>query len=255
MGMPAYFCEGKFVSLREMSEDDTATVVSARNQSAVARWLVQWSPLTREQHLSWFRSHQQTDALFVFDLPDGSLIGSGSLQEFDWSRTTAYWGRIWSVERTRYAFAMLEGCYLVHLLAFELLGLKTLHGSTFPDNGASLRLANWLGYTQVGLRRQDYRTPNGSHDVIELSLQMAEFEEKRHVMEQLLYKNKPSPTWTEAARQFASSSRFAEPQGFFAGRSVSDCSGPTRYAVPRANERAGDEPSGGVHAASGRERA
>src|SRR5438132_4609049 len=111
MGMPAYLCEGKFVLLREMTEDDAAIVVNCRNQPEVAHWLVQWAPLTLEQHLCWFRSHQQADSLFVFDLPDRTPIGAGSLYGFDRLRTSAEWGRLWSVARTRYAFAMLEGCY------------------------------------------------------------------------------------------------------------------------------------------------
>jgi RimJ/RimL family protein N-acetyltransferase len=207
MGMSAYLCEGKFVLLREMTEGDAATVVNSRNQPEVARWLVQWAPLTVEQHLCWFRAHQQADALFVFDLPDGTPIGAGSLYGFDRLRTSAEWGRLWSIARTRYAFAMLEGCYLVHRLAFELLGVKRLYCATAAGNDPSLRLGPWLGYTQEGLRRQHRCTPDGYQDVVDFGLLVAEFAEKRHVMEQLLYKNKPLPIWTETALEFASSRR------------------------------------------------
>src|SRR5262249_27936277 len=127
MGTPAYLCEGKFALVREMTEGDAAIVVHCRNQPEVAHWLVQLAPPTLEQHLCWFRSRQREDALFVFDLPDRTPIGTGSLYGFDRLRTSAEWGRVCSVARIQYALAMLEGCYLVHRLAFELLGLKRLH--------------------------------------------------------------------------------------------------------------------------------
>jgi RimJ/RimL family protein N-acetyltransferase len=207
MGRPAYLCEGKFVLLRQMTEGDAATIVHCRNQPEVARWLVQWAPLTLEQHLRWFRSHRHADALFVFDLPDRTPIGMGSLYGFDRLRTSAEWGRVCSFARTQYAFAMLEGCYLVHRLAFELLGMKRLHCAAAAGNASALRLGAWLGYSQEALRRQHLCTPDGYRDVFEFGLLSADFAEKRHVMEQFLYKNKPLPIWREPAAEFAASGR------------------------------------------------
>ena len=203
--MPAYLCEGKFCSLREMTEDDAATVVSCRNQPEVTRWLLQWTPLTIEQHLRWFQIRRQTDALFVFDLPNGTPIGMASVCDFDRLRTRAEFSRLCSIARARYAFAMLEGCYLVHRVAFELLGLKRLYCNAEVGNATSLRLGRWLGYTQEGLLRQHRCTPDGYQDVAEFGMLVDEFPEKRHAMEQFLYKNKPVPIWTETAAEFANS--------------------------------------------------
>lgn len=185
---------GTRVSLRRMDEADAADVVEWRNREDTRKWLIQWKPLTRAEHLEWFkRASQRGDLLFMFDGLDGRPIGTCSVYDFDHPGTSAEWGRICAAKIGGNPGGILEGCYLTHRLCFEVLHLVRLHLSVAADNERALRLYEFLGYAREGLRRRHWAFPGGRCDVVPMGLFPDEFEQSRPAVEGKLYPDAAVP--------------------------------------------------------------
>jgi RimJ/RimL family protein N-acetyltransferase len=180
--------EGRYAFVREMEEEDASIVVEWRNSTDVARWLVQWKPLSVEEHLAWFKAARLRDVLMMFCTRNGQAIGTASFYGFDHKRTCAEWGRVCSVRETSKFLGVVECCYLAHRLAFEQLGLCRLHCACAADNMSSIRFNVRLGYVQEGYRRKHLLTADGYRDVVEWGMFPDEFLKAQVVLEKLLYR-------------------------------------------------------------------
>src|SRR5262249_22541354 len=61
-------------------------------------------------------------------------VGTGSIYELDRVRTSAQWGRLCAARIAGSAQSILEACYLVHRICFEVLGMQGLHDSLISGN-------------------------------------------------------------------------------------------------------------------------
>jgi RimJ/RimL family protein N-acetyltransferase len=185
---------GRYARVREMREADAPLIVEWRNRDDVRRWLIRWQPLTVDSQVRWFRAARaQGDILFMFESIQGAPVGTGSIYELDRLRTIAQWGRLCAARIAGAAQPMLDACYLVHRICFEVLGMLRLHGSLISDNKASYRLNRFLGYVEEGRRRKHCAHPDGYKDVIELGLLAEEFREQRPSIEAKLYRDHAVP--------------------------------------------------------------
>ena len=188
---------GAHVSLREMDEDDAQLVVAWRNGPESSKWLIQWEPLTVQAHLEWFRAAKQRgDLLIMFDALDAEPVGTTSIYYFDRPKTSAQWGRLCAAQVGRHPHSILEGCYLVHRLCFEALGMFRLHGELVSENQRSDRFCAFLGYVKEGLRRKHWAHPCGYYDVIQIGIFPEEFEAHRKDVEAKLYPDTAVPEIT-----------------------------------------------------------
>ena len=188
---------GKHGSIREMEASDAPLIVAWRNQPEVARWLVQWEPLTVEKHLAWFSKARESDLLMIFEDAAGCPIGTGAFYDFDRQRTSCEWGRLCAAEKCAAPFAMLEGIYLAHRIAFEALGVRRLNGGSSTANATASRLGDLIGYVHEGTRRKSLLAPDGYRDVYMTGMFPEEFAVGRKRMEALLYLHQDPPEITE----------------------------------------------------------
>ena len=191
---------GRHVLLREMRDSDAPYVVEWRNSPEIREWLIQWQPLTVESHLRWVEARVRAgDVMFVFETLDGTPIGSCSLQDFDRPGTSAEWGRLCSARIGGHPHGILEGCYLVHRVSFEIMRMFRLHGAVATSNERAWRLYQFLGWQEEGVRRKHWAKSDGSHfDARVIGLFPDEFARARPAVEAKLYGGGPVPSVTEA---------------------------------------------------------
>lgn len=189
---------GAYASIREMTATDAPLIVAWRNRDDVKKWLIRWEPLTLEAQLKWFEgARAQGDLLLMFETLDGEAVGTGSIYGFDRLRLSAEWGRLCAARIGGQPHPMMEACYLVHRICFEVLGMRRLHGALASENSRSYRLNNSLGYVQEGFRRKHWAHPEGYQDVIEIGLFSEEFGKQRPMIEKRLYRDHPLPEITD----------------------------------------------------------
>ncbi len=182
---------GAYSSVREMAESDAPRIVEWRNRPEVQRWVYQWEPLTLDRQRRWqSAAKERGDLLFVFETLAGEPVGTGSVYNFEQRLgNAARWGRLFASSPSRSPRALVEACYLVHRVCFEVLGLRRLFSEVVSENRVSRRLAEFLGYEEEGVQRRHWRHPSGIlEDVILLGLFSQEFEKQRTTIEQTLYR-------------------------------------------------------------------
>jgi len=193
---------GAYASIREMVDSDAELIVEWRNRDDVKKWLIRWEPLTRDAQLRWFHSAKaQGDLLLMFETSEGKPVGTGSIYGFDRLRTSAEWGRLCAAEIAGQPHPMVEACYLVHRICFDVLGMRRLHGALAAENKRSYRLNRFLGYEEEGFRRKHWAHPDGYQDVIELGLFVDEFRAQRATIERKLYARQGIPEITAGYAQ------------------------------------------------------
>ena len=196
-----YWIHGKYTSIRTMEESDAANLVEWRNRPEAARWLVQWEPLTVNEHLNWFQQARERGLLLVFDdRKTQAAFGGSNFYGFDRKGTSAEWLGLLSDGKPS---GLVEACYLAHRILFELLGFTRTYAGTAEPNSSSRRCAEFLGYRQEGLRRSHLVTPHGTYNVVEYGLLAPEFQERSTYLTQFFYGGKGVPEFTEEARSAA----------------------------------------------------
>jgi RimJ/RimL family protein N-acetyltransferase len=186
-----------------MEEADAPNVVEWRNRPDAARWLVQWERLTIEHHLQWFSKARFRELLFIFEDPTGTVLGTGNFYTFDRKGKTAEWGRLVSAGNLGNPSGLLEGGYLAHRIAFDLIGMDRTYCGVAEANSSSRKYAEFLGYQQEGVRRCHLVTPNGTYTIVEYGMLPDEFRERSAYLEKTFYRGKPVPDFTDEGREAA----------------------------------------------------
>jgi RimJ/RimL family protein N-acetyltransferase len=187
---------GAWVRVREMEEGDAESVVAWRLRPDTWRWFYQWDPLTIETQRRWFGSARATDVLVVFETPEGEPVGAASVYGFRDARRgrTGQFGRFLSARNPAQPVPLLEGVYLSHRLAFEILELRRMIAEMTVGNDRAHRMLRFMGYADEGLLRQHYVHPDGYvDDVVPLGLFPAEFAARRPEIEKVLYRGAAAP--------------------------------------------------------------
>jgi RimJ/RimL family protein N-acetyltransferase len=186
---PESCIQGRSVKLRLMNEGDAPAIVRWRNHPAVAKWLIQWQLLTEEKHLEYFQSaRKRGEVLLSFLDLQNNLIGTGAIYDFDHYRKVAGWGRLCMNPEGEQSLAAIEASYLALRYGFERLSLSRLHGSCSVGNRAAIRLLEFMGFRQEGLRPQHLAAPDGYRDVVEYGLLHDDFVQQMKKIEKLLYR-------------------------------------------------------------------
>lgn len=115
--------------------------------------------------------HQEWDVTeWTFTiLLDGEIIGSAGINRFDPMGSTANLG-YWLRSDVAGRGFMTEAAAAVVEFAFGELGLHRLELTAAPDNVASVRVAEKLGFKRGGVLRDGSRGSNGWHDVLVFDL-------------------------------------------------------------------------------------
>jgi len=153
------------VVLRETNDGDAAWIRKAWNDPDIARFIVATpSPFAQ-------RWASGTDAeLVIADAASGEPLGLISLRVAERDPGLAAIG-YWLRAEARGRGAATAGVRLVARWAFDALGVQRLELTTAPENAASQRVAERVGFTREGVLRGLVATENdGRRDNVMFSL-------------------------------------------------------------------------------------
>ncbi|MGZ4395378.1 MAG: GNAT family N-acetyltransferase [Gaiellaceae bacterium] len=153
------------VVLRVPDEGDAAWITESWNDPDIARFIVEMpSPFTQR----WVSG---TDAeLVIADAASGEPLGLISLRVAERDPALAAIG-YWLRAEARGRGAATVAVQLVARWAFDALGVQRLELTTAPDNVASQRVAERVGFTREGVLRGLVATKkNGRRDNVMFSL-------------------------------------------------------------------------------------
>jgi RimJ/RimL family protein N-acetyltransferase len=146
--------------LRPWTEDDVSALVVACNDPEIPRWIPFIpAPYTREDALAFVRGEVVPDECSLAITDDGTLVGSIGISV----NSQGYRGRIgyWVAAPARGRGVCAGALRLLARAAFDELGLQRLELITDPDNDASQRCAEKVGFRREGVMRAHLRHPDG----------------------------------------------------------------------------------------------
>lgn len=152
-----------------MRPEDATLVVQWRNHFETVKWLPQLKPLTIEEHEAFRVARIASgDILLTMEDHRGQAVGAGSLYNFNQTRELCEWGRLCSDQTS--PLAMYDAIRIIHLWAFDFLGLKKIHCAAAEHNTRSRRLSESLGYIQEGFRPRHIKVNGQWLNVVEYGM-------------------------------------------------------------------------------------
>jgi RimJ/RimL family protein N-acetyltransferase len=146
--------------LRPWSEDDVDAMVAGCNDPEVARWIPTIPhPYTRDDSLAFIRGdvRPEHDALAI-ELGGNVVGGIGmGVNAHEYRARLGYW--VAATARGR--GTCTRALRILSRYALDELGLQRLELITDPDNLASQRVAEKVGYQREGVMRAHLRHPDG----------------------------------------------------------------------------------------------
>jgi RimJ/RimL family protein N-acetyltransferase len=146
--------------LRPWLEDDVPALVVACNDSEITRWIpVIPSPYTERHALAFVRGDVQPDVDHFAMTLAGVVVGSIGIGV----NSEKYRGRIgyWVAATARGHGVCTRALRLLARWALEELELQRLDLITDPENVASQRVAEKVGFRREGVLRAHLRHPDG----------------------------------------------------------------------------------------------
>jgi len=152
--------DGELV-LRPWSEDDVRALVAACNDPEISRWIPMIpSPYTDQDALAFIRGEVRPDLDHSFAITSGgTVVGSIGMS----INSMGYRGRVgyWVAGPARGKGVCTRALRLLSRWALEELELERLELITDPDNVASQRVAEKVGFRPEGVLRAHLRHPDG----------------------------------------------------------------------------------------------
>lgn len=152
--------DGQLV-LRPWTEDDVEAMVEGCNDPDVAHWIPTIPhPYTREDALAFIRGEVRPDLDHSFAITSGgTVVGSIGMG----INSMGYRGRVgyWVAGPARGKGVCTRALRLLSRWALEELELERLELITDPDNVASQRVAEKVGFRPEGVLRAHLRHPDG----------------------------------------------------------------------------------------------
>jgi RimJ/RimL family protein N-acetyltransferase len=165
------------VVLREWREEDATTVFDACQDPEILRWMpIIPRPYTMDDALAFVRDEIGLGPHQFAVVLDGRVVGSTGLRVGQ-----SLTGEIgyWCAAAVRGRGVIPRAARLICGYAFESLGLERLQITADPENLASQRVAEKLGFRREGVLRSHLRHPDGRRrDSVMFSLLPGELREE-----------------------------------------------------------------------------
>lgn len=148
------------LALRPWTEDDVPALVVACNDHDITRWIpLIPSPYTEEDALSFVRGGVRPEAHSLAITLDGVVVGSIGMGV----SSENYRGRIgyWVAATVRGRGVCTRALRLLSRWGLDELELQRLDLITDPDNAASQRVAEKVGFRREGVLRAHLHHPDG----------------------------------------------------------------------------------------------
>ncbi len=158
--MPAVELHGEGIVLRPWTDDDVAALVAACNDPEIPRWIpVIPHPYTEEHALAFIRGTAAPDVDHSFAVTEnGEVVGAIGVR-LNPSRN----GHIgyWCAREARGRGVMTRALRTICRWGLDELALGRLELITDPDNRASQRVAEKVGFRREGVLRSHLLHPDG----------------------------------------------------------------------------------------------
>ena len=165
------------LALRPWTEADVAALVIACNDPAISHWIpLIPSPYTEEDALTFVRGDVRPEEQSLAMTLEGTVVGAIGLGV----NSMNYRGRIgyWVAAPARGRGVCTRAVRLLSRWALDELDLQRLDLITDPDNLASQRVAEKVGFRREGVLRAHLRHPDGRiRDSVMFSLLPGELRE------------------------------------------------------------------------------
>ncbi len=156
------------VVLRALDAEHVQRTLKWVNDPAVTTFTGTVFPIGEGENETYWREVQKDHrrASFAVETLDGKHIGNVELRNIDWvsrnAETVVYIGDP-EYRGKGYGNEMLAALFD---FAFHRLNLHRLHSRVFSYNKPAAKMAEWCGYKQEGLMRQQLFRDGEYHDVI-----------------------------------------------------------------------------------------
>ena len=165
------------LALRPWTEADVAALVIACNDPEISHWIpLIPSPYTEEDALTFVRGDVRPEEQSLAMTVEGTVVGAIGLGV----NSMNYRGRIgyWVAASARGRGVCTHALRLLSCWALDELDLQRLDLITDPDNLASQRVAEKVGFRREGVLRAHLRHPDGRiRDSVMFSLLPGELRE------------------------------------------------------------------------------
>ena len=158
------------VTLRALTEADTANIVKWRNSESVRKNLYTQTELTEQQHLNYFQTVVKAGkcAQYIITVEeDGTAVDVGTvfIKNIDRENRKGEFGMFIGEERFRgKGYAAPAACEML-AIAFSELNLNRVYLSVMADNKPAIRTYEKAGFEKEGYLKEDYLRSNGFVDV------------------------------------------------------------------------------------------
>lgn len=163
-------------SLRPLNKDDLPDILEWRNHPDIRRYMFSQHKISEWEHLNWYEvySMDETKDALIFEVNE---VATGFMQfNSDRLNNCADWGFYMAPTAAR-GFGVAMGRLGLEY-AFVQLGLNKLSGQAIAFNNSSIKFHLSLGFTQEGLRREQYRSDEKYYDVAMFGLLKADWQRK-----------------------------------------------------------------------------
>ena len=155
------------VTIRKITEADTAKIVKWRNAPSVVEHFIYRTPLTEEAHLNWFHNRIETGDVVQFIICDGeNEVGSVYLRDIDPVNKKCEYGIFIGEESCRGRGVGSAAARLALDYAFEELKLNRVFLRVFADNPRAIKSYENAGFKKEGVFRDDVIIDGTGYDMV-----------------------------------------------------------------------------------------
>lgn len=167
------------VTIRPMTEADTANIVRWRNTPSVYEHFIYRTPLTEEAHLNWLHNRVETGDVAQFIIVDnesGTDVGSVYLRDIDQQHKKCEYGIFIGEDSCRGKGIGSAAAKLAINYAFEKLGMNRVFLRVFADNKQAIRSYEKAGFKYEGTFRDDVIIDGTPYDMVFMAILREEWE-------------------------------------------------------------------------------
>ena len=164
---------GDKVTLRPITDADTALIVRWRNDPAVQQFFIFREPFTPEMHRNWLHTKVETGKVvqyIIIDKADAKPVGSVYYRDIDGHNRSAEYGIFIGEESARGKGLGTETAKLFTDFGFAELQLHRISLRVLAENTAARRSYEKAGFATEGVFRDMVKLDGEFRDVVFMSI-------------------------------------------------------------------------------------
>lgn len=174
--------QGKKVTLRPITLEDTPLIVKWRNTPAVRENFIFREEFTPEMHNAWMKNKVATGQVIQYIIEtaqEHKPVGSVYFRDLDWKNQSAEYGMFIGETQARGGGMGTETASLFMKYGFEVLQLHRISLRILKGNAPSYYACEKAGFVQEGIFRDMVRLDGTYRDVIFMAALAPEGEQDR----------------------------------------------------------------------------